>query len=250
MKRREILTGAAAFAAAAALTGCAKVTNALNENEAIKSVLGSTQRLNHLVIGTRGQAKLYPDSAIDREFRVNGFDTPSDSTYAALRADGFATYKLVVEGAVDRPQAFTLAQLRGLEALTQTTRHDCVEGWSAIGKWSGVRLSTVLALVSPQSKARYVIFHCLDRSSDGDPYYESLDMHQAAHPQALLALDLNERPLDADHGAPVRLRVPTQLGYKSAKWVGRIELAENFKNVGGGKGGYWEDQGYEWYAGI
>ena len=250
MKRREIITGAAMFAAASALAGCAKITNALNENDAIKSVLHAAEPRNHAVIGTRGEAKLYPDSAIDREFRVNGFDTPSDSAYAALRRDGFASYKLVVEGLVDRPQAFTLAQLRALGSLTQTTRHDCVEGWSAIGKWSGVRLSSVLALAAPQTRARYVIFHCLDRSSDGDPYYESLDMHQAAHPQALLALDLNERPLDADHGAPVRLRVPTQLGYKSAKWVGRIEVADSFKNVGSGKGGYWEDQGYDWYAGI
>jgi DMSO/TMAO reductase YedYZ molybdopterin-dependent catalytic subunit len=250
MKRRALLTGAAALAAAASLDGCAKVTNALNENDAIKRVLHLAEPLNHRVIGTRGSAKLYPDSAIDRDFRTNGFDTPTDSAYAALRGDAFASYKLVVDGAVDHPQTFTLSHLRALGSLTQTTRHDCVEGWSAIGKWSGVRLSTVLALVAPQARARYVIFHCLDRSSDGDLYYESLDLHEAAHPQTLLALDLNDKPLDADHGAPVRLRVPTQLGYKSAKWVGRIELADSFASVGSGKGGYWEDQGYDWYAGI
>jgi DMSO/TMAO reductase YedYZ molybdopterin-dependent catalytic subunit len=250
MKRRELLTGAAAFAAASALAGCAKVTNALNDNAAIKNVLHAAEPLNHVVIGTRGNAKLYPDSAIDRDFRVNGFDTPSDSTYDGLRRDGFASYKLVVDGAVARPQTFTLPHLRALGTLAQTTRHDCVEGWSAIGKWNGVRLSVVLALAGPTNAARYVIFHCFDRSSDGDPYYESLDLHEAAHPQTLLALDLNDRPLDADHGAPVRLRVPTQLGYKSAKWVQRIEVASTFKNVGDGKGGYWEDQGYDWYAGI
>ena len=237
MRRRELLTGAAAFAAASALAGCAKITNAVNDNDAVKGVLHSAERLNHVVIGTRGSAKLYPDSAIDREFRVNGFDTPADSTYAALRRDAFASYKLVVDGAVDRPQALPLPQLRALAT-------------SAIGKWQGVQLATVLALAQPRSNARFVIFHCFDRSSDGDPYYESLDLHEAAHPQTLLALDLNDRPLDADHGAPVRLRVPTQLGYKSAKWVQRIELAENFKSVGNGKGGYWEDQGYDWYAGI
>ncbi len=250
MRRRELLTGAAAFAAASALAGCAKITNAVNDNDAVKGVLHSAERLNHVVIGTRGSAKLYPDSAIDREFRVNGFDTPADSTYAALRRDAFASYKLVVDGAVDRPQALPLPHLRALATLAQTTRHDCVEGWSAIGKWRGVQLSTVLALAQPRANARFVIFHCFDRSSDGDPYYESLDLHEATHPQTLLALDLNDRPLDADHGAPVRLRVPTQLGYKSAKWVQRIELAENFKSVGNGKGGYWEDQGYDWYAGI
>jgi len=238
------------MAAASALAGCAKISNALNDNDAIKRVLHAAEPLNHAVIGTRGNAKLYPDSAVDRDFRVNGFDTPSDSSYVALRRDGFASYALVVDGLADRPQTFTLPHLRALGSLTQTTRHDCVEGWSAIGKWSGVQLSTVLALVAPQPKARFVIFHCLDRSSDGQPYYESLDLHQASHPQTLLALDLNDRPLDADHGAPVRLRVPTQLGYKSAKWVGRIELAESFTSVGGGQGGYWEDQGYDWYAGI
>jgi DMSO/TMAO reductase YedYZ molybdopterin-dependent catalytic subunit len=95
-----------------------------------------------------------------------------------------------------------------------------------------------------------VIFSCFDRDDSGTSYYESLDLAQAAHPQALLALDLNDAPLDPDHGAPVRLRVPTQLGYKSAKWVRRIELAATLLGIGSGKGGYWEDQGYEWYAGI
>jgi len=133
---------------------------------------------------------------------------------------------------------------------TQITRHDCVEGWSAIGKWSGVRLADVLAAVSPRADAKYVVFHCLDNDGQGNLYYESLDMHQANHPQALLATSLNDAPLDPAHGAPVRLRVPTQLGYKSAKWVGRIELVGSFANIYGGGGGYWEDNGYEWYAGI
>ncbi len=134
--------------------------------------------------------------------------------------------------------------------MTQITRHDCVEGWSAIGKWSGVRLSDLLGAVSPRSDARYVVFHCMDKDDQGTPYYESLDMHQARHPQTLLALRLNDAALDPDHGAPVRLRVPTQLGYKSAKWIGRIEVVGSFANLYSGNGGYWEDQGYEWYAGI
>jgi DMSO/TMAO reductase YedYZ molybdopterin-dependent catalytic subunit len=250
MNRRRLLTGAAAMAAASALSGCASIANALNDNDVVKRILHSAEPLNHTVIGTRGNAKLYPDSAIDRDFRVNGFDTPSDSTYAALRRSDFASYVLAVDGLADSPQTFTLPHLRALGTIAQTTRHDCVEGWSAIGKWNGVPLATLLSLVRPQTNARYVIFHCFDVSSDGTQYYESLDLHQAAHPQTLLALDLNDRPLDADHGAPVRLRVPTQLGYKSAKWVRRIELASTFKGVGDGKGGYWEDQGYDWYAGI
>ena len=110
--------------------------------------------------------------------------------------------------------------------------------------------SDVLALAQPRGDARYVVFHCMDTDDQGTPYYESLDMHQAHHPQALLALRMNDRPIPPDHGAPVRLRVPTQLGYKSAKWVKRIEVVGSYANIAHGGGGYWEDQGYEWYAGI
>jgi DMSO/TMAO reductase YedYZ molybdopterin-dependent catalytic subunit len=237
-------------AGAAALAGCARVTNALNDSAGLHGMLDLAEGLDRSVIGTRGRAKLYSAADIDRDFRTNGFDTPSDSRYEALVRDGFANYALRVTGAVERPQNFTLRELRALASLTQITRHDCVEGWSAIGQWGGVPLAALLRLVRPSKAARYVVFHCLDRSPEGDPYYESLDLMQAAHPQTLLALDLNGKPLDPDHGAPVRLRVPTQLGYKSAKWVQRLELVSTFAGLFGGRGGYWEDQGYEWYAGI
>lgn len=105
-------------------------------------------------------------------------------------------------------------------------------------------------MVGLRNDARYVVFRCMDNDGSGNLYYESLDLHQARHPQALLALRLNDAPLDPDHGAPVRLRVPTQLGYKSAKWIARIEVVGTFAIIAGGHGGYWEDQGYEWYAGI
>jgi DMSO/TMAO reductase YedYZ molybdopterin-dependent catalytic subunit len=209
-----------------------------------------TQKLNHAVIGTRGLAKEYAEGDIDKDFRVNGFDTPGDARYTALLRDHFGSYKLVVDGAVERKTVFPLDRLRKLKAQTNITRHDCVEGWSAIGKWSGVRLADVLDIVQPRAGANFVVFHCMDVSSDGVPYYESLDVHEARHPQTLLALDLNGQPLDPDHGAPVRLRVPTQLGYKSAKWVYRIELVDSYRSLYAGRGGYWEDQGYEWYAGI
>jgi DMSO/TMAO reductase YedYZ molybdopterin-dependent catalytic subunit len=233
----------------AALTGCASTANALNDGPA-HGLLAAAERLNQALIGTRGRAKLYGEADIDREFRVNGFAPPEDSRYQVLLAERFAGYRLAVDGAVDHPQRLSLTELRAMRSLAEITRHDCVEGWSAVGKWSGVPLGAVLALAMPRSEARYVVFHCLDRSPDGDPYYESLDLVQAAHPQTLLALDLNDRPLDAAHGAPVRLRVPTQLGYKSAKWVARLELVPALAAIQGGKGGYWEDQGYEWYAGI
>jgi DMSO/TMAO reductase YedYZ molybdopterin-dependent catalytic subunit len=232
-----------------ALAGCG-INNKVNDNPLVHKILGFAQPLNHAVIGTRGYARLYTTSDVDWNFRTNGFDPPSDSAYDRMARDEFASYKLVVDGDVEHKTAYTLSELRAMQSLTQITRHDCVEGWSAIGEWGGVPLGAFLRLIRPTSRARYVVFHCLDRSPDGVLYYESLDLHQAAHPQTLLALELNGKPLDVAHGAPVRLRIPTQLGYKSAKWVGRIELVASVAHVGDGNGGYWEDQGYEWYAGI
>ena len=248
MKRRLFV---ASSLASLGLGGCGyHLGNRLNDAGWIHNLLGAAEPVDRAIIGTHGMAKLYRESDVDRDFRVNGFDTPRDSVYAGLVRDAYRPYRLVVDGLVDRPHPYALAELRGMPLLTQITRHDCVEGWSAIGKWRGVRLADVLAAAGPQSEARYVIFHCMDKSDDGSPYYESLDLHQAAHPQTLLALDLNDTPLDPDHGAPVRLRVPTQLGYKSAKWVRRIEVAASFAHLFAGKGGYWEDNGYEWYGGI
>jgi DMSO/TMAO reductase YedYZ molybdopterin-dependent catalytic subunit len=244
VKRRVFLAGSVA-----SLAGCASASNALNESP-IHRVLLSAESWNEAIIGTRGLARTYSDADVDRDFRVNGLSTPSDSAYSQLVRSGYAGYRLAVDGEVERSHVFTLSELRALQSLTQITRHDCVEGWSAIGKWSGVPLKTVLSLARPGPNARYVVFHCFDRDDSGNPYYESLDLTQAAHPQALLALDLNDKPLDADHGAPVRLRVPTQLGYKSAKWVQRLEVRSTLAGLHSGNGGYWEDQGYEWYAGI
>ncbi len=233
-----------------ALAGCGPIGTALNGNDNVRRILASVEGLNHVLIGTRGLAREYRDNDVDRHFRVNGFATPSDAHYADLVARNFAPYRLVVDGAVERPQAFSLGQLQRMPQERQITRHDCVEGWSAIGKWSGVPLRALLDAVSLRNDARYVVFRCMDNDGSGNLYYESLDLHQARHPQALLALRLNDAPLDPDHGAPVRLRVPTQLGYKSAKWIARIEVVGSFATIAGGNGGYWEDQGYEWYAGI
>jgi Oxidoreductase molybdopterin binding domain len=209
------------------LAACSNVKDSLT-NGPFRGALLSTEKVNGALIGTHGLAREYSERDVDRNFRVNGLDTPSDSAYTAL----------------------SLAELRAAGLQSQITRHDCVEGWSAIGKWNGVRLATVIAMARPKPNARYCVFHCFDVDQSGQQYYESLDLRQAAHPQTILALDLNDKPLDPDHGAPVRLKIPTQLGYKSAKWVGRVELVADLKPIFGGTGGYWEDQGYEWYAGI
>ena len=132
----------------------------------------------------------------------------------------------------------------------QITRHDCVEGWSAIGKWRGPQLGPLLAQAGLLPDARYAVFHCADLYG-GAPYYESIDLVDAFHPQTILAWALNDAPLSEGHGAPVRLRVERQLGYKHAKYVMRIELVSSLAAIYGGKGGLWEDRsGYQWYAGI
>jgi len=158
---------------------------------------------------------------------------------------------LTIDGLVQTPKQLSLAQLRMMKARTQITRHDCVEGWSAIGKWTGVPLSEVLALAQPKPAARYVVFHCADpMDADGTRYYECIGLEDAHHPQTILAYELNGEALPVKNGAPIRVRIERQLGYKMAKYIMRIELVADFKGISGGNGGYWEDQGYEWYAGI
>jgi len=137
-----------------------------------------------------------------------------------------------------------------MPSRTQITRHDCVEGWSVIGKWKGVRLEEIMNKVQPAAAAKYVVFRCMDTDSDGTNYFESIDLIDAVHPQTILAYELNDQPLPVDNGAPLRLRVETQLGYKHAKYIRALEFVASLDKIGQGKGGYWEDQGYEWYAGI
>jgi DMSO/TMAO reductase YedYZ molybdopterin-dependent catalytic subunit len=141
-----------------------------------------------------------------------------------------------------------------MPSRTQITRHDCVEGWSCIAKWQGVPLSQILDQVEVKPEARFVIFHCFDaieRGLSGEIlYYESIDLTDARHPQTILAYSMNDKRLPVANGAPLRVRVERQLGYKMAKYIRRIELVSGFSQIGSGKGSYWADQGYEWFAGI
>jgi DMSO/TMAO reductase YedYZ molybdopterin-dependent catalytic subunit len=179
---------------------------------------------------------------------------PEGEEYAALREGNFADWRLRVDGLVAKPLDLSLADLRNLPQRTQITRHDCVEGWSAIGKWQGVPLAIVLTQAALLPSALFVVFHCadvLEQTLDGTgQYYESIDLIDAFHPQTILAHSLNGALLTIGHGAPLRLRVERQLGYKHAKYVMRIELTGGLDKIGRGKGGFWEDRGYEWYAGI
>ena len=211
---------------------------------------GLNRRVQALLAPSSAMAKEYTEADLSPVFRSNGTAMPTTAAYQALLANGFRDYRLQVGGLVDRPLSFSIDDLKQIEQVAQITRHDCVEGWSAIGKWHGTRLSRVLDKVGVQAKARYVVFHCYDEMDPGEPYYESLDLPEARHPQTLLAWGLNDRPLPIKNGAPLRLRVGRQLGYKQAKYIARIELVDSFAHIGGGNGGYWEDNGYEWYAGI
>jgi DMSO/TMAO reductase YedYZ molybdopterin-dependent catalytic subunit len=255
-ERRHVLRGAVAAAGSALLAGCDR----LSASESFVDVLTSAQHLSravHKVLAPRpAMAQEFPASRIAPVVRSNGTLAPRADDYQALRRSGFASYRLSVGGLVERPTGYTLDQLRALPARTQITRHDCVEGWSCIGKWKGVPLHVLLEQAKPLPQAKFVLFKCFD-SMDGPTldgtdsrYYESIDLDDAHHPQTILAYDLNDQPLPVSNGAPLRCRVERQLGYKHAKYVSSIELVESFADIRGGKGGYWEDEGYEWYAGI
>ena len=249
--RRRFLRQALAGAGAALLAGC----DALSNTSWFPKVLDTAEHLNrglhHLVTSRRSMAQEFTEADLSPQFRSNGTANPENGAYQAFAARGFEDWKLLVDGLVQAPAEFTLAQLRAMPSRTQITRHDCVEGWSAIGKWTGVPLSHVLALVRLQPQARYVVFHCADPMwGTEDKYYESIDLEDALHPQTILAYGLNDEVLPIKNGAPLRVRVERQLGYKMAKYVMRIEVVESFAGIHGGKGGYWEDRGYEWFAGI
>lgn len=250
MTRRRFLKGALGGASLAALAGCDNVTR----SSWFSRLLQSTERLTSFVQRTAipawALAKEYDESDISAVFPANGNTNPGTLDYAAKAENGFAGWNLLIDGLVTTPMLISLAAVKGMPSRTQITRHDCVEGWSAIGKWTGVPLGDLMHKVQPLLNARYAVFHCADVDDEGTPYYESIAIQDCYHPQTILAYELNGQPLDIPHGAPLRLRFERQLGYKQAKYVERIELVESLSGIAGGKGGYWEDQGYEWYAGI
>ncbi len=257
-ERRGLLRGTVAAAGAALLAGCDR----LSQNEAFVDTLKSAQHLNravHKLVAPRlAMAQEFGPQDIAPSFRSNGTLMPMDADYKALGMGGFADWRLAVRGLVEEPAEYSMAQLRALPSRTQITRHDCVEGWSCIGQWKGVPLAALLGAAKPQPAARFVVLRCFDSMDEADAgadapdssYYESIDFDDALHPQTILAYELNDQPLPISNGAPLRLRVERQLGYKHAKYLHEIELVASLAGIRGGKGGYWEDEGYEWYAGI
>lgn len=253
INRRHLLLGGAALT----LSGCKVLDGAGDGDSALRQLFASHEGLTHAaqraLIGDR-LAPEFTEADIRQGQRPNGSTDPDGADYRRMAETGFRDYRLTVTGLVDTPQNLSLADLTALPSRTQITRHDCVEGWSCIAKWQGVPLGTVLKLAQPKVNARYAVFHCFDaieRGLSGEVfYYESIDLIDAFHPQTILAYGMNGAPLPVANGAPLRLRVERQLGYKMAKYVHTIELTDNLVNLGSGKGSYWADRGYEWYAGI
>jgi len=405
--RRGFLAGTAGLLGATALSGCDRFAGTEWGRRTLRVGEDANLFVQRLLLTPASLAKEFPESQISPWFKPNGTVDPEDAAYKALAKDGFSTFTLKIDGLVERPQSLSLTELRALPSRTQITRHDCVEGWSAIGKWTGVPLAELLNRAGLKPQARYIVFHCADtmemagggleggeaadeaasggatepapssgglawggasdedkpgdakssgaksdgaKSSDakssgglawggaseetkgqadaaqsgdartaggagkaadakttdtkadakrsGDPkksssnpdmearpagaetrasdseaaqgtaqgsqeggqgggqggrpirYYESIDLTDAFHPQTILAYDMNGKTLPVSNGAPLRLRLERQIGYKQAKYVMRIEVVDSLAPFGDGQGGYWEDRGYEWYAGI
>ena len=247
--RRGLVT-AGALGASALLAGCDKVIQVPAARRILFSGEDIQRGLQRSLMRRDALATEYSAADLSPVFRSNGTANPNTPAYDALAAGGFADYRLQIGGLVARPLSLSLDRLRRLPARTQITRHDCVEGWSAIGQWTGPQLGGLLRAAGLRSTARYIVFHCADFIG-GHPYYESIDLIDAFHPQTILALAMNGAPLTVPHGAPVRLRVERQLGYKHAKYVMRIEAVASLAGIGLGKGGLWEDRvNYDWYAGI
>ena len=245
MKRRSVLAGLAALLAA----GC----NKISDSRAFGGLVDGAEKLHRgahrLMGGPHDMAREYDFTDISPVFRGNGNTDIDRDDYRAHVAAGFVDWRLEVKGLVDRPLSLSLDELRALPQRKQITRHDCVEGWSAIGQWTGPQLSSLLDMAGLQEGAKFIVFRCADDFS-GSAYYESCDLDDAMHPQTIVAHLLNGEPLPVTNGAPLRMRIERQLGYKHAKYLTAIEAVASLEGIEGGGGGYWEDRGYQWYAGV
>lgn len=260
MTRRRLLGLGAASASSLLLSGCDQFDFLGRRDDPVRDFLEGANQLTYsaqrAILGDNVLAREYAESEIRQGQRPNGSVDPARTNpeYGFLLAGSFALYKLKVTGLVEEEKDYSLAELQNMPARSQVTRHDCVEGWSCIAKWTGTSLGPVLDEAKPKPAARYVVFHCYDvmggTLSAPEPYYTSCDLVDAYHPQTILAYGLNNEALPVPNGAPVRVRIERTLGYKQPKYVHTIELVDSFAAIGRGKGGYWEDNGYDWYGGI
>ena len=268
--RRSLLVRAASVVGvgtlAATVVGCDRLVTAPGARPALQVGEDANLFLQRLLLSPGELAPQYTPADLSPAFKANGSVDPTDKRYRAMAKNGFSDYRLEVGGLVETPLKLSLADLRALPSRTQITRHDCVEGWSCIGQWTGVPLSEVLSRARLKPQARYIVFRCADimegpgaeeggEGGDDDQskpiyFYGTIDLVDAFHPQTILAYEMNNVPLPVAHGAPLRVRVERQLGYKMSKYIMAIDVVEDFAKIGDGHGGYWEDNGYDWYAGI
>jgi DMSO/TMAO reductase YedYZ molybdopterin-dependent catalytic subunit len=231
LQRRMLLRHSLSLGGLALLSGCDLSTNS-GVDAALKSILRFDDKVQAALFSKRRLAETFPETAVTRPFRFNAY-------YPEWQVrDVPEGWRLELAGRIREKTAWTINALRMLPQVGQITRHICIEGWSQIGHWSGVQLRVFLQRIGADMQAPFVSFKCFDG------YSTSIDMPSALHPQTILALDFDGQPLTPEWGAPVRLRIPTKLGFKSAKNLQAIEVTRVFP------GGFWEDQGYDWYAGV
>jgi DMSO/TMAO reductase YedYZ molybdopterin-dependent catalytic subunit len=230
--RRAFLRGAASVGALTFLTGCDIIDSNAAEG-VLRKISKFNDRAQAWLFDPNKLAPTYPESAITRPFPFNGYYPESE----APEVDG-KDYKLEVGGLIDNKEPWTLERLYALPQVSQITRHVCVEGWSAIGSWQGVRLSEFLKRLGADTRAKYVWFQC------AEGYSNTIDMATALHPQTQLTFRFDNEILPRMYGYPMKCRMPTKLGFKNPKYV--IAMHVTNKNLGG----YWEDQGYNWFSGL
>ena len=232
IERRVFLKRSLTLGALTLLTGCD-----ITDNKSVEKALLAVSRFNDkaqaALFNPKRLAPTFPASAITKPFPFNAYYPQNRAPYV----DG-NTYKLELMGLIHDTKPWTLAELYALPQTSQITRHVCVEGWSAIGQWGGVTFRTFLERIGADLTARYVGFRC------ADDYYESIDMATALHPQTLLTFRFGDAILPRAYGFPMKLRIPTKLGYKNPKHIMTIFVTNTYP------GGYWEDQGYNWFAGL
>jgi DMSO/TMAO reductase YedYZ molybdopterin-dependent catalytic subunit len=247
--RRKLITGG--LAAAAGVSGLAYAARLASRYELIPPDSGGlwgagetlTYATQRVLMSHHSLAREFDRSQISKVIPVSG-DPPKTEPFERLLASGFADWRLTVDGLVDRPSTFSLDDLKRLPSRSQITHQACEEGWSFIAEWTGVPLSYVLNFVGVSPQAKFVVFVPFDDS------WDSLDLPDALHPQTLLAYGLNGNDLPTPHGAPLRLRVARQLGYKSIKYLSHIKVTDTLKNIGRGLGSASPEAGYSWFAGI
>lgn len=231
IERRLFMKKTLSLGALAMLTGC-DATDPSVTDRILSAMSRWNDKVQLAVFNPNKPAPVYTEADITADFPFNAYYREAKAPIVA--EEGF---KLELSGLIGRKESWTLEQLRALPQESQITRHICVEGWSAIGKWGGVRFSDFLRLIEADTSAKYVGFKCADN------YHSSIDMATALHPQTILALTFRDQVLPTKYGFPMKLRVPTKLGFKNPKHIMAIYVTNDYP------GGFWEDQGYNWFSG-